>query len=173
MSRPARRGSRRAALDFLAQRLDPRQRGAVGLVEAVEARGALAAEEVAAEVADQAVQQRAVGRAAVEQRVLDVGRGGRGRRATCSIGRLTSEGSIEKSPTVKAWSALSPGRSAATSSIVRARTSASVSSSSGRGPPPARATTSAQRRVMRSPMSVIASRTVPISRRREKKAELA
>ena len=31
-----------AARDFLAQRLDPRQRGAVGLVEAVEARGALA-----------------------------------------------------------------------------------------------------------------------------------
>ena len=89
------------------------------------------------------------------------------------MGRLTSDGSIEKRPTVKAWSAFSPGRPAATSSIVRARTRASVSSSSGRVPPPARATTSAQRRVMRSPMRVIASRTVPISRRRLKKAELA
>jgi ABC transporter DrrB family efflux protein len=64
----------RAARDFLAQRLDPRQRGAVGLVEAVEARGALAADEVAVEVADQPVQQRAVRRAAVEQRVPDVTR---------------------------------------------------------------------------------------------------
>ena len=73
------RGRRGAALDFLAQRLDPRQRGAVGLVDAVEARRRPRPDEGPVEVADQAVQQRAVGRAAVEQRVLDVGRAGRGR----------------------------------------------------------------------------------------------
>src|SRR5689334_24867058 len=69
---PSWRAGLSPALDLRPQRLDPRERRAIGLVEAIEARRALALDELAIEVADEAVEQAAVRWAAVEQRGLDV-----------------------------------------------------------------------------------------------------